>query len=67
MGEDVGSGTQGCGVRMQPDEIRVGVVRVGYWSSRHMRVLRSTTGVAAVVGRDQRFARIDDKQQQADH
>jgi predicted dehydrogenase len=52
---------------MQPDGIRVGVVGVGYWGSRHIRVLRSTTGVAAVVGVDQRFARIDDGQQQVDH
>ena len=35
--------------------IRVGVVGVGYWGSRHMRVLRSTNGVAAVVGIDQRY------------
>ena len=50
---------------MRPDGIRVGVVGVGYWGSRHLRVLRSTTGVAAVVGVDQRFAQIDDGQQQA--
>lgn len=36
--------------------IRVGVVGVGYWGSRHVRVLRSTTGVASVIGIDQRFA-----------
>jgi predicted dehydrogenase len=36
--------------------LRVGVVGVGYWGSRHMRVLRSTTGVAAVTGIDQRYA-----------
>ncbi len=35
--------------------IRVGVVGVGYWGSRHVRVLRSTTGVAEVIGIDQRF------------
>lgn len=52
---------------MQPDGIRVGVVGLGYWGSKHLRVLRSTTGVAAVVGVDQRFARIDDRQEQADH
>ncbi|MGD0934145.1 MAG: Gfo/Idh/MocA family oxidoreductase [Streptosporangiaceae bacterium] len=52
---------------MRPDGIRVGVVGVGYWGSRHVRVLRSTTGVAAVVGVDQRFAQIDGGQQQADH
>jgi predicted dehydrogenase len=31
---------------------------MGYWGSRHVRVLRSTTGVAAVIGVDQRFAQI---------
>jgi predicted dehydrogenase len=34
----------------------VGVVGVGCWGSQHMRVLRSTTGVAAVTGIDQRYA-----------
>jgi predicted dehydrogenase len=34
----------------------VGVVGVGYWGSQHMSVLRSTTGVAAVTGIDQRYA-----------
>jgi predicted dehydrogenase len=38
--------------------IRIAVVGVGYWGSRHVRVLRSTTGVAAVIGVDQRFTRI---------
>jgi predicted dehydrogenase len=52
---------------MQPDGIRVGVVGLGYWGSKHLRVLRSMTGVAAVVGIDQRFAQIDDRQQQIDH
>ena len=37
------------------DGVRVGVVGVGYWGSKHMRVLRSTTGVASVIGIDQRF------------
>jgi predicted dehydrogenase len=54
-------------VRIEPDGIRVGVVGVGYWGSRHVRVLRSTTGVAAVVAVDQRFARVGDGQQHADH
>jgi predicted dehydrogenase len=49
------------------DGIRVGVVGVGYWGSRHVRVLRSTTGVAAVVGVDQRFAQIDHGEHQVDH
>jgi predicted dehydrogenase len=47
--------------------IRVGVVGVGYWGSRHVRVLRSTTGIAAVVGVDQRFAQIDHEEHQVDH
>jgi predicted dehydrogenase len=51
---------------MQPDGIRVGVVGLGYWGSKHLRVLRSTTGVAAVVGVDQRFARINDGRDQVD-
>ena len=49
---------------MRPDGIRAGVVGVSYRGSRHVCVLRSTTGVAAVVGVDQRFAQIDDGQQQ---
>lgn len=40
--------------------IRVGVVGVGYWGTKHIRVLRSTTGVAGVIGVDQRFERIGD-------
>jgi predicted dehydrogenase len=39
----------------QREGIRVAVVGVGYWGSKHVRVLRSTTGVAAVVGVDERF------------
>lgn len=38
------------------DGIRVGVVGVGYWGAKHIRVLRSSTGVAAVVGIDERFS-----------
>ena len=49
------------------DGIRVGVVGVGYWGSRHVRVLRSTTGVASVAGIDQRYIRIDNGEQEADH
>jgi len=52
---------------MQSEGLRVGVVGVGYWGSRHVRVLRSTTGIAAVVGVDKRFSRIDDGPQQIDH
>jgi len=42
-------------VQRQSEGIRVGVVGVGYWGSRHVRVLRSTTGVAMVIGVDERF------------
>jgi predicted dehydrogenase len=42
-------------VQRRSDGIRVGVVGVGYWGSRHVRVLRSTTGVASVIGVDERF------------
>lgn len=52
---------------IQSEGLRVGVVGVGYWGSRHVRVLRSTTGVAAVIGVDQRFTRIGDGGQQIDH
>ncbi len=54
-------------MRVRPDGIRVGVIGVGYWGSRHVRVLRSTTGVAAVVGVDQRFARINGGDHEVDH
>lgn len=47
--------------------LRVGVVGVGYWGSRHVRVLRSTTGVAAVIGVDQRFRQVDDGVARIDH
>ena len=49
------------------DEIRVAVVGIGYWGSRHVRVLRSTTGVAAVAGVDQRFSEIGDGGQEIGH
>src|SRR3984957_5690116 len=51
-----GGGSRGWDVRAAG--IRVGVVGVGYWGSRHVRVLRSTTGVAAVIAVDQQFAQI---------
>jgi len=47
--------------------IRVGVVGVGYWGSRHVRVLRSTTGVSTVIGVDQRFAQIGDGRREPEH
>jgi len=40
----------------QREGIRIGVVGVGYWGSKHVRVLRSTTGVDSVVGIDERFS-----------
>jgi predicted dehydrogenase len=43
-------------INTEQKEIRVGVVGVGYWGVRHMRVLRSANGVAAVIGIDQRYA-----------
>ena len=43
-------------MRSQPADIRIAVVGVGFWGSKHLRVLRSTSGVAAVVCVDQRYA-----------
>jgi len=42
-------------------------VGVGYWGSRHVRVLRSTAGVGAVIGVDRRYTQIGDSQQQVEH
>ena len=53
-------------MRVQPEGIRVGVVGVGYWGSRHVRVLRSTTGVATVTAVDERFSQIGDGHSQED-
>ena len=53
-------------MRSQSEGIRVGVVGVGYWGSKHVRVLRSTTGVASVVSIDQRFAGTDNGSGQID-
>jgi predicted dehydrogenase len=50
----------------QGEGIRIGVVGVGYWGSKHVRVLRSTTGVATVIGIDQRFSEAPGQPQQAD-
>jgi predicted dehydrogenase len=52
---------------MKSEGLRVGVVGVGYWGTRHVRVLRSTTGIAAVIGVDPRFSQIDDGSPQIDH
>jgi predicted dehydrogenase len=53
-------------VQRRSDGIRVGVVGVGYWGSRHVRVLRSTTGVASVIGVDERFTGLTGGPQPAD-
>ena len=45
-------------MRARAEGIRVGVVGVGYRGSRHVRKLRTATGVATVTGVDQRFAEI---------
>lgn len=54
-------------MREKTDGIRVAVVGIGYWGSRHVRVLRSTTGVAAIAGVDQRFSEIGNGGQEIDH
>ena len=54
-------------MRGQSEGVRVAVAGVGYWGSRHVRVLRSTTGVASVIGVDQRFTRIGNGSQEIDH
>jgi predicted dehydrogenase len=51
-------GSRGWDVRVRAGGVRVGVVGVGYWGSKHVRVLRSTTGVATVLAVDQQFAQI---------
>src|SRR5215469_15154063 len=58
---------QGGTLKAQSGGIRVGVVGVGYWGSRHVRVLRSTTRVSEVIGVDQRFSSIDSQGQQIEH
>ncbi len=54
-------------MRGKSEGIRVAVVGIGYWGSRHVRVLRTTTGVAAVIAVDPRFTRIGDKREEVDH
>jgi predicted dehydrogenase len=51
----------------ESEGIRVAVVGIGYWGSKHVRVLRSTTGVATVIGVDQRFARTSNRSPEIDH
>jgi predicted dehydrogenase len=43
------------------------VVGVGYWGSRHVRVLRSTTRVSEVIEIDQRFSSLDSGDRQIEH
>jgi hypothetical protein len=47
-------------VGARAEGIRVGAVGVGNRGSRHVLVLRTTTGVATVIGVDQRFSEIGD-------
>lgn len=54
-------------MRGQGAGVRVAVVGVGYWGSRHLRVLRSTTGVTAVIGVDQRFTRTGNGSPEIEH
>lgn len=54
-------------MRGKPEGIRVAVVGVGYWGSRHVRVLRSTTGVGTVIAVDPRFTRIGTESEEVDH
>jgi predicted dehydrogenase len=46
--------------------IRVAVVGVGYWGTRHLRVLRSAAGVTEVIGVDQRFTRTSSESPEID-
>jgi predicted dehydrogenase len=50
----------------QSKGVRIGVVGVGYWGSKHVRVLRSTTGVTSVVGIDERFRGLGNSPRQVD-
>ena len=54
-------------MRARAGGVRVGVVGVGYWGSKHVRVLRSTTGVATVIAVDQQFAQIGSGRRQAEY
>jgi predicted dehydrogenase len=45
----------GGGVPPVPQQIRVGVLGVGYWGSKQLRVMRSTPGVSRVVAIDARL------------
>jgi hypothetical protein len=60
-------GSRGWDVRALAEGIRVGVVWVGYRGSRHVRVLRTATGIPTVIGVDQRFAEIGDGRREPEH
>jgi len=47
--------------------LRIAVVGIGNSGSRHVRVLRSATGVAAIAGVDQRFSKTGNAGQEIDH
>lgn len=47
--------------------IRVGVAGVGYWGSKHVRVLRSTPGVSDVVPIDPQLAIINENDRRGIH
>lgn len=50
----------------QPDGIRIAVIGVGFWGSKHLRVLRSASGVASVVAVDQRYTGTAENPQHID-
>jgi predicted dehydrogenase len=43
------------------------VVGGGYWATKHVRGHRPTTGVASVIGVDQRFTQIGDGREEPEH
>jgi predicted dehydrogenase len=47
--------------------LRIAVVGIGNSGSRHVRVLRSATGVTAIAGVDQRFSKTGNAGQEIDH
>src|SRR5262245_10763633 len=59
--ENMGSDPQASGSDSKGDQrtpaphIRVGVLGVGYWGSKQLRVMRSTPGVSRVVAIDARL------------
>jgi predicted dehydrogenase len=53
--------------RSERTGLRIAVVGIGNSGSRHVRVLRSATGVAAIAGVDQRFSKTGNAGQEIDH